>query len=862
MKKIIAIKFYFFLYFILSAQIYIYAQTKKDAIDSYNSGAIMIKENPQGALVKLYEALKISDQLGEEGEETKVLAESLIPSVHFEFAMQLYKEKKSLETLEQLEKAEETAVKYGDTKTQQKVEKTIPKLYYAMGVSHYKKDEFEKAIEYYNKAVQFNGGFSDPILGLALSYEKMADYEKMLEYLAKTIEVARKTNDNAKADDAQKKAKAYLMRNGDEAQKAEKFDEAVKYFSRVLDFDGNDGTIYYVLAINYNSLKDWDNAIENANVAVEKGNGTLDMAGVYYQLGVAYQGKGSNAEACESFRKASSGNYKAAAEYQCDIVCNPDVNKKKIAPEIKAKYPPLLTISNIKFHDQNNNNCIDGNEECFISFDISNTGKGSTENLKAIIKNISNTNGFIYSKIIPIENIKPDFEKNIKIPIKGEVNLTNGFALFQVNFEEGMGFPPNKFEIKIETKEYTKPNVQLVDFSFLSENSTIKLGSPVQLKVLIQNIGQGDAENVKVVFQYPNINVYPIGPSEFSIGLLTAGASEKIIFEFIVNKNYSEERIPITTHINEKFGQFGCKKMVSAEIDSKVTSSLITIVSNAKDFDNKIDIKVASLKSDVDTNIPQNSYKNPNRFALIIGNEDYSSRQRDLNSEVNVEFALNDASIFKEYCIQSLGVAETNVFFLTNATSAEINQKIELITQILYRLGNNAELIFFFAGHGFPDENTKEPYIMPVDVSATNLTEAIKLYDVYRKLSNTGAKRITVFLDACFTGGGRGSGLLAARAVKVRPKEDVISGNIIIFAATSEDQSALPYKEKQHGMFTYFLLKMFQESKGLFTYGELEEYVRGKVSIESLKINSKPQDPKANISPEIINEWKNWRFIK
>ncbi|HPJ46275.1 MAG TPA: hypothetical protein PL017_09265, partial [Tenuifilaceae bacterium] len=111
------------------------AQTKKEAVDAYNNGATMIKENPQGALDKLYESIKISEQLGEEGEETKVLAESLIPSVHFELAMKLYKEKKSVETLEQLEKAEETAVKYGDAKTQQKVEKTIPKLYYAMGVN-------------------------------------------------------------------------------------------------------------------------------------------------------------------------------------------------------------------------------------------------------------------------------------------------------------------------------------------------------------------------------------------------------------------------------------------------------------------------------------------------------------------------------------------------------------------------------------------------------------------------------------------------------------------------------------------------------------------------------------------------------
>ena len=42
--------------------------------------------------------------------------------------------------------------------------------------------------------------------------------------------------------------------------------------------------------------------------------------------------------------------------------------------------------------------------------------------------------------------------------------------------------------------------------------------------------------------------------------------------------------------------------------------------------------------SDVDVDIPNNNLEYPLRFALIIGNEDYSSKQVDLNREVNVDF--------------------------------------------------------------------------------------------------------------------------------------------------------------------------------------------------------------------------------
>ena len=71
-------------------------------------------------------------------------------------------------------------------------------------------------------------------------------------------------------------------------------------------------------------------------------------------------------------------------------------------------------------------------------------------------------------------------------------------------------------------------------------------------------------------------------------------------------------------------------------------------------------------------NIPSIQTKNPNKFALIIGNEDYTSRQTGLTSESNVAFAVNDAKIFKEYCVNTFGVLEENIQFLTNATTYRI----------------------------------------------------------------------------------------------------------------------------------------------------------------------------------------------
>ena len=76
----------------------------------------------------------------------------------------------------------------------------------------------------------------------------------------------------------------------------------------------------------------------------------------------------------------------------------------------------------------------------------------------------------------------------------------------------------------------------------------------------------------------------------------------------------------------------------------------------------------------MDKNIPKNNKVN-NRFALIIGNEDYKSFQRTLTLEQNVDYAKNDAIIFKEYCLRTLGVKEENMHFLLNATAGQMSQK-------------------------------------------------------------------------------------------------------------------------------------------------------------------------------------------
>ena len=525
-----------------------------------------------------------------------------------------------------------------------------------------------------------------------------------------------------------------------------------------------------------------------------------------------------------------------------------DNNTPKIFPNLKIK--------NLKVLD--NNQVLEANEKLQISFLIKNEGKGLANEIVTKISNPNSINGIEFKNPSIVSNLKAFDSVKVITTIFGNINLKNANAKILFSFDEKNGFPPDPIEVTIATKEFTKPNIKIVDYAFSSEQGTIKQGVPINLKTIIQNTGQGDANDISIKFKWPSINVATISESNFTISELKAGESKEINFEFIVNKLYNSTTVPIKIELDEKYHKFFENKEVFTTLNSTSNITSIKVESNYQE--KKIEINEVSLTSDVDKNIPKTNLLFPNKYALIIGNEDYSSRQPGLNTESNVEFAVNDAKSFKEYAVNVLGIPKENCFLILNGTTGEMTQKINVITQLLTKLGDKGEFIFYYAGHGFPDEVTKTPYLIPVDVSATNLQSAIKVTDLYQKLIDTKAKRITVLLDACFTGGGRDQGLLAVRGVKIVPKTSFLNGNMAVFTATNNEQSALPYKEKQHGMFTYYLLKKLQETNGNISYLEMQNYIKEKVSIQSLKVNSKSQDPQINVSPEVLNEWENWRF--
>lgn len=258
--------------------------------------------------------------------------------------------------------------------------------------------------------------------------------------------------------------------------------------------------------------------------------------------------------------------------------------------------------------------------------------------------------------------------------------------------------------------------------------------------------------------------------------------------------------------------------------------------------------------SDVDQRIPETHSVNDSTFALIITNENYKFA-------ANVPYALNDGKVFEEYCIKTLGVPKEHIHRAEDATYGLIMGELDWVSSIARVYNGNARIIVYYAGHGLPDESTRDAYLLPVDGTGSNTSTAIKLSSVYSRLNENPTKSTVIFLDACFSGAQRnGQMLVQARGIAIKPRAERPSGSLVVFSAASGDETAYPYNEKGHGLFSYFLLKKLQETRGNVTLGELASYIEENVSQQSIVQNSKSQTPTVVPSVELGGRWTEFKL--
>jgi hypothetical protein len=232
---------------------------------------------------------------------------------------------------------------------------------------------------------------------------------------------------------------------------------------------------------------------------------------------------------------------------------------------------------------------------------------------------------------------------------------------------------------------------------------------------------------------------------------------------------------------------------------------------------------------------PKTKMNNPDGIGVVIGVESYQY-------VAPATYAYNDAEVMREYLADTLGFRKDRLKVVTNsrATQAEFDRLLGSNGWLARNvIKGRTDVVIYFSGHGMPDPKSKRVGLLPFDVDP-NYSLGLPLDQLYSTLGGLGAHSVTFILDTCFSGQTRQREMLIANArpVRIAPKQGSVPPGITVLSAATGAQISGAMKDKEHGLFTYYVLKGLggaadgnQDRK--LTMNELASYVAREVKTQA-----------------------------
>lgn len=298
-----------------------FAQTKEDAVNAYNKAVTLATTDLPGAINSMKESADIAAKVGTEADTIGQMAQQQIAALQYNYATQLYKEKKVDEAIDNFIQARDYAIKYNDNSTKEKAEDLLPKLYLSKGVGEYKANQFDAAVQSYTKTLEYDSTMARAWLNMALAYKKLNNDAQMKIAMNKAIETGLSTNDEKTVETARKSLSDELLANANGAFKKNDFTATTALLAEALKYSETNPEVYYLNAVALNKLSKFD----EAQASAEKGltietDDAAKKARFYFEIGNAQAGKGETGNACASYKKAAVGQFAESANYQIKTV--------------------------------------------------------------------------------------------------------------------------------------------------------------------------------------------------------------------------------------------------------------------------------------------------------------------------------------------------------------------------------------------------------------------------------------------------------------------------------------------------------------------------------------------------------------
>ena len=508
------------------------------------------------------------------------------------------------------------------------------------------------------------------------------------------------------------------------------------------------------------------------------------------------------------------------------------------------KMPPKLAAS-VELQEPSGNRILDEGEEGAIVVTVKNIGQGEAEGVHARATLISDNAMLFFRVSNVVERLSPGASEKIVIPLLTSSVKAKVQAKVKIELKERSGFDlESPVLLAFECAPAPKPVIALVEVRLndASGNGRIEPRESVEITVRLQNQGGEVKLPIAEILLGEGVFLTPDSKQEIKLNSFKTGETKDVVFSVFTSADV-KSALPISISIKDASRSLSTIVPLGLTLNKTYAKSIssVAIAGSAKDTD---------TRSDVDIDIPKSKQNNPDAIAIILGIESY-------RSIAGVPFARRDAEIFKAYAVQVLGVPDDkNHLYLATDAAVTLGELKKLFGEegwLAKRVRANSDVYVFYAGHGAPELKEKSPFLIPYDGDANYAAQTgFSLNQLYERLGALNARAVTVFLDACFSGVTRDNQpmLEGSRPVSLKINNPILkSEKLLVFAASSDEQISSGYPEKQHGLFTYFLLKGLRgeadanQDKRL-TAEELESYLKREVSRAAANLD-REQTPEA-----------------
>jgi TPR repeat protein len=216
--------------------------------------------------------------------------------------------------------------------------------------------------------------------------------------------------------------------------------------------------------------------------------------------------------------------------------------------------------------------------------------------------------------------------------------------------------------------------------------------------------------------------------------------------------------------------------------------------------------------TEVVSSVPNLDYGN--YHALIIGNNNYETLP-------NLRSAVNDAKAVSTLLDQDYGFKVTT---LVDAKRADVLRGLAKLRQ---SIGEEDNILIYYAGHGWLDEEADEGFWLPVDARQNDPSNWIMTDRVVAQIRAMQAKHVMVVADSCFSG-------TITRAIRIDQRTpDYLQKIVQTKSRTALTSGGLePVLDSgggRHSVFARSFISLLENNKGVLDGSTLFSDLRQKV---------------------------------